>query len=214
MKLLFVGNSHTYYNDLPARVMELLAATGEKSHATMVTRGGKSLTFHASEPSALFNIRYGGYDTVIAQDRGASFDAAQFEEGAEALYQAATAAGSRFMLYMPWVLRDARDTQRVMTEAYLSFARKHGCRFAPCGETYTRLLSTLTLDDLYREDGNHATPLGTYIAAVTIFYTVTGRKRALDPTKIDDPGIAAGIAPALCAKIHTEACFVTRLFNG
>ena len=214
MKLLFIGNSHTYYNDTAAMVMALLEATGERTHVTMLTRGGKGLNYHMAEPSATFNIRYGGYDTVIAQDRGAAFDTALFREGAEALFHMSNDAGARFVLYMPWVLRDAHDTQRDMTEAYLSFARKHGCRFAPCGETFTRLLSTLSADDLYREDGNHATPLGSYAAAVTIFYTVTGRKRAIDPTKIQDPGILKGFDPALCKHIHTEACFVTRLFNG
>ena len=214
MKLLFIGNSHTYYNDTAALVMALLEATGERTHVTMLTRGGKGLSYHMADPSVIFNIRYGGYDTVIVQDRGGAFDAALFREGAEALFNMSNDAGSRFILFMPWVRCDARDTQRDMTEAYLSFARKHGCRFAPCGETFTRLLNTLATDDLYREDGNHATPLGSYAAAVTIFYTVTGRKRAIDPTKIQDPGILKGFDPAICARIHTEACFATRLFNG
>lgn len=214
MKLLFIGNSHTYYNDTAALVMKLLEATGDRSHVTMLTRGGKGLSHHVSEPSVAFNIRYGGYDTVIAQDRSAGFDRALFTEGAEALLRMSREANARFVLYMPWAPRDTREAQRDMTEAYLSFARKAGCRFAPCGEAFARLLNTLDVNDLYREDGNHATPLGSYVAAVTIFYTVTGRKRTLDPTKIADPGILQGIDAALCARIHTEACFVTRLFNG
>ena len=43
---------------------------------------------------------------------------------------------------------------------------------------------------------------------------MTGRKRTLDPTKIDDPGIADGFSPELCQKIHTEACYIARLYNG
>lgn len=214
MKLLFIGNSHTYCNDMPALVSALLEATGERAHITVLARAGKGLNYHMAEPSALFNIRYGNYDTVVVQDRGATFDSTAFHEGAEALLNLSTQANARFVLLMPWVRRDARDTQRDMTEAYLSFARKHGCRFAPCGEAFTRLLSTLAADELYREDGNHATLLGSYAAAVTVFYTVTGRKRAIDPSKIQDPGILKGLDPALCARIHTEACFVTRLFNG
>ena len=214
MKLLFIGNSHTYYNDMVALVSGLLEATGERNHVTMLTRGGKSLVFHKNEPATAFNIRYGGYDIVIAQDRASAFDPKEFADGATAIADMTEAAGARFLLYMPWALRDKREEQREMTEAYLSFARARGCRFAPCGETFTRLLSVLTLNDLYREDGNHATPLGSYAAAVTLFYAITGRKRTVDPTKINDPGIAAGYDPALCRRIHTEACFVTRLYNG
>ncbi len=214
MKILFIGNSHTYYNDLAATVKQLLEATGERVHVTMITRGGKTLAYHATDPAVLFNIRYGGYDLVIAQDRASAFEAATFEEGALALKKMAQEAGARFMLYMPWALRDNRAAQHDMTEGYLSFARREHCRFAPAGEVFTRLLTTEAPASLYRGDGNHATPLGSYAAAVTIFYTVTGRKRTIDPTAIADPGIAAGIKAELCQRIHKEACYTCRLYNG
>ena len=214
MKLLFIGNSHTYFNDVAGTVLRLLTATGEKSHVTMLTRGGKALTFHATDPAVAFNVRYGAYDVVIAQDRGSVFEPEAFEAGATAIGKMATAAGSEFMLYMPWAPRDNRAAQHDMTEGYLSFCRRGSYRFAPAGEVFTRLLQSLSPDELFREDGCHATALGGYAAAVTIFYTVTGRKRTLDPTKINDPGIADGISPELCQKIHTEACYIARLYNG
>ena len=214
MKLLFIGNSHTYFNDVAGTVLRLLTATGEKSHVTMLTRGGKTLSFHATDPAVSFNIRYGAYDFVIAQDRGSVFEPEAFEPGAMAIKKMTEKAGAEFMLYMPWSGRDNRAAQHTMTEGYLSFCRRERCRFAPAGEVFTRLLTGLSPDELYREDGNHATALGGYAAAVTIFYTVTGRKRTLDPTKIDDPGIADGISPELCQKIHTEACYIARLYNG
>ena len=215
MKLLFIGNSHTYYNDTAALVQQLLAATGTTAHVTMLTRGGKSLAFHKTEPATRFNILYGGYDVVIAQDIGSSFDPAIFTEGATAIKEMAENAGARFMLYMPWANRNKREQQPIMTESYLTFSKEQGCSFAPGGEIFTRLLSdgTLTLDELYNADTIHATPLGSYAAAVTIFYTLTGRKRTLDPVKLNDPGIKAGYDPALCRRIHTEACFVSRLYN-
>lgn len=214
MKILFIGNSHTYYNDMAHTVQRLFEAIGEKTHVTMLTRGGKPLTFHAQDPATPFNIRYGDYDVVIAQDRASSFDVPSFEEGAKALKDMADEANTRFMLYMPWALRDHRETQREMTEAYLSFCRRENCRFAPAGEVFTKLLATEPLDALYREDGNHATPLGSYAAAVTIFYTLTGRKRTINPEKINDPGISDGFDPALCAAVHAAACHVARLYNG
>ena len=67
---------------------------------------------------------------------------------------------------------------------------------------------------LYRDDGNHATPLGSYAAAVTVFYTVTGRKRVLNVQELQDPGVAAGIPAEMCQRIHTEACRTARLYNG
>jgi hypothetical protein len=67
---------------------------------------------------------------------------------------------------------------------------------------------------LYHDDGNHASPIGSYLAAVSIFYTVTGRKRIINVSDLADPGVAAGFDPELCQKIHTEACRMSRLYNG
>ncbi|MBQ8357920.1 MAG: hypothetical protein IJX39_08965 [Clostridia bacterium] len=214
MKLLFIGNSHTYYNSMPETVLRLLEATGQKVHVTMLTEGGKGLTYHASLPHTVFNIRCGKYDAIIAQDRATGFDPIQFKEGARALKELADKADTPFYLYMPWAGRDNRTAQRSMTEAYHNFCRSAGCLFAPAGEVFSRILLTESPELLYREDGNHATPLGSYLAAATIFYTVTGRKRIVNVSDLHDPGIESGFAPELCQKIHTEACRMTRLYNG
>ena len=213
MKLLFIGNSHTYYNDMPATVMSLLEQTATKAHVTMLTKGGKGLVYHAPTHAAAFNIRYGKYDAVIAQDRAKGFDPALFREGASALKQIADEAGVPLLLYMPWAGRDHREAQSVMTDTYLNFCKENGCALAPAGEVFTRLLTTEPADALYREDGNHATPLGSYAAAVTIFYTVTGRKRVIPVTE-KDPGIVLGLSSELCRRIHADACHTVRLYNG
>ena len=214
MKLLFIGNSHTYYNAMPQIVQELFAAVGQKVHVTMLTVGGKNLAYHAASHNALFNIRYGGYDAVIVQEKATGFEPGAFRDGAKLLKEMADAVGSAFYLYMPWAARDSRNLQNDMTDVYQQFCRANGCFFAPAGEVFGRLLLSQSADLLYREDGNHATPLGSYAAATTIFYTVTGRKRILKVTEIEDPGVKMGFPAELCQLVHTEACRTMRLFNG
>ena len=214
MKILFIGNSHTYYGSMPDVVRRLLEATGQKTHVTMLTEGGKGLVFLSGTPDTIFNIRCGGYDAVVAQDRASAFDPVQFRQGAKAIKDMADKAGSAFYLYMPWAGRDNRAAQHDMTEAYHAFCRANDCEMAPAGEVFGRLLLTERPEALYREDGNHATFLGSYAAAVTIFYTVTGRKRVINVNDIKDPGVAAGLLPELCQKVHTEACRTARLYNG
>lgn len=214
MKLLMIGNSHTYYNALPETLRQLLEATGQKTHVTMLAVGGKDLAFHATTQNAPFNIRCGGYDAVIVQDKATGFDPAELREYAKALKDMADAAGSAFYLYMPWAARDNRRAQSAMTDAYQEFCRGAGCAFAPAGEVFGRLLQTESPETLYREDGNHATPLGSYAAAVTVFYAVTGRKRILRVEDFEDPGVKMGFPIELCQRIHTEALRTVRLFNG
>ena len=214
MKLLFIGNSHTYYNSMPDLVRRLLEGTGQKTHVTMLASGGKNLVYHVGAYNAAFNIRCGGYDAVIAQDSASKFEAVAFAEGAKALFEMTEKAGSAFYLYMPWAARDNRQAQREMTDAYQEFCRAHKCFFAPVGEVFGKLLLTEPAESLYREDGCHATLLGSYVAAVTIFYTVTGRKRILQLDKENSLAAELGLPLDLCQRVHTEACRVVRLFNG
>ena len=214
MKLLFIGNSHTYYNAMPEIVMQLLEATGQKTHVTMLCEGGKGLSQHLISPATAFNIRCGKYDAVIAQDKASGFLAKDLSEAAKAMKEMADRAGSAFYLYMPWAKRDNRSEQHAMTDAYQEFCRTNHCCFAPVGEVFSRFLSTSVAELLYREDGCHTTPFGSYIAAVTIFYTITGRKRVIKVSDIRDPGIALGFDTDLCQRVHTEACHMMRLFNG
>lgn len=214
MKLLFIGNSHSYYNSLPETVFRLLEATGVKPHVTALAEGGKGLAFHAGSPNTLFNIRCGRYDAVICQDRGSSFDAVSFRESAKALKELTERAGARFFLFMPSAGKGNREAQRAMTESYLSFCHAYGCAFAPVGEVFSRFAGTDAADQLYREDGKHAATLGGYLSAVTIFYTITGRKRVINVATIKDPGVAAGLPVELCQRVHTEACHMARLYNG
>lgn len=214
MKLLFIGNSHTYYNSMPETVLRLLEATGQKSHVTVLTEGGKGLSYHVTSPATALNIRCGHYDAVIAQDKATGFDPASFRDGAKAIKDMADRANAAFYLYMPWAGRNKRNAQEGMTEVYHSFCRANGCQMAPAGEVFTRLLLTESADTLYHEDGNHASAIGSYAAAVAIFYTITGRKRIINVEDIQDPGVAAGFPPELCQHIHAEACRMSRLYNG
>ena len=214
MNLLFVGNSHTYFNAMPETVLKLFEATGQKATATMLVEGGKGLTYHVTSRLVPFAIRNGGYDAVIIQDRATGFDPTAFEEGAKALKEMADNANIPLYLYMPWAGRDNRAAQRTMTDAYDRFARANGCAVAPAGEVFTRILTREKPGLLYREDGNHATPFGSYLAALAIFYTLTERKRVMNVSRLNDPGIAAGFDPELCQRGHTEACHVSRIFNG
>ncbi len=214
MKLLFIGNSHTYYNAMPEIVRQLFEAMGQRVHITVLAEGGKNLAFHVNSPNAMLNIRYGAYDAVIAQDKAAGFEEISFRTAAAALREQAEKVGSAFYLYMPWTARDNRASQSAMTDVYQSFCRANKCFFAPAGEVFGRMLLTEPAENLYREDGNHATPFGSYVAAVTVFYTLTGRKRIIKVAEIEDPGKQMGFSEELCQRVHTEACRTMRLFNG
>ena len=66
-RVLFVGNSLTYGNDLPSIVEALAKARGKNMLADAVTLGGASLEDHWNDGTARRVIARGGWDVVVLQ---------------------------------------------------------------------------------------------------------------------------------------------------
>ena len=214
MKILFIGNSHTYYNELPRMVRDLFDSVGRHVEVVMETEGGKGVIYHCERKDALFNIRHGGYDVIVLQDKATNFSAEEFLQGMETITTLGLSqTDARRVLYMPWANREKPEEQAPMTAAYLTAAEKYNCILAPVGEIWHPLLKQYPELELYRPDGNHATPLGTYLAATTIFYTISGRTRALQPKDDDALITRLGLDPATCRLIHKAAAHGLRKFR-
>ena len=86
ISILFIGNSHTYYNDMPARVMQRAVDHGFDCRIAMLAHPGWYLDRHAGDPEAGFNIHYGSYDYVVLQEHAHPFDKLdKYHEAAEKL---------------------------------------------------------------------------------------------------------------------------------
>ena len=62
LRILFIGNSHTYMNDMPEMVAMRFRNHGYDCEVTMIAHGGWYLKQHVEEPDVRFNILYGHYD--------------------------------------------------------------------------------------------------------------------------------------------------------
>ena len=75
MNVLFVGNSHTFFNDMPrtfARLWE--AETGERIKPIMLCHGGMGFTWHLKEYFELrYDLLYGGFDYAFFQQKAHPF---------------------------------------------------------------------------------------------------------------------------------------------
>ena len=59
LNILFIGNSHTYYNDMPRLVKLRAIEAGYNCQVTMLAHPNWFLSQHAEEPEARFNILHG-----------------------------------------------------------------------------------------------------------------------------------------------------------
>lgn len=210
----FIGNSHTYYNDLPRMVSEIFASSGIDAHVSMQTEGGKDLLYHCARKDTIFNIVHGGNDYVVLQEVASSFDPSHFAEGLEKIKQnALDKSETQPVLYMIWANKDNRKYQPTITEAYRLGGEALNTPVAPAGEVWMKLLRGNKELSLYRDDGNHATPLGSYIAAACIFYAITGRERPVTLREDSQPHTRLDVELELAKKIHSEACRTAKKYK-
>ena len=67
LRVLFIGNSHTYVNDLPALVAQMAQATGSTLEYQTIARPNFGLMDHWAVGEAQEAIRRGGWDYVVLQ---------------------------------------------------------------------------------------------------------------------------------------------------
>lgn len=181
MKILFIGNSHTYFNDMPHIVSEdLMKQKGIYCETTMLAHGGWTLRQHVEEPQTRFNIIYGGYDYVVLQDSAHPF-AGQEEliAASKALNAFISAAGSIPVAYMTWTKKGDEAHQSEMTEAYTRMADEIGAVLAPVGEKWYSYMKEHPDAQLYAEDGQHASMIGSSLAAQTIVDAIIADREAV-----------------------------------
>ena len=185
MRVLFVGNSHTYYNDMPYLFAELLRASGRAAEIAMLTRGGESLSGHAANEQTRFNILYGDYDWVILQQVSSGFPPlAEYLEALQILTAWCREAGSRCGLFMNFAAPTGTPPLAQMRTVVLAAAQRLSLPVARVGEAFAQA-AALPGVELYDADRHHPSPAGSYLIALTMLRDLIG---------IDVRGLPAALA--------------------
>ncbi len=70
-RVLFLGNSFTYVNDLPSTFAQLAESAGRPVQVAMVAGGGETLAQHAASSDSLDKIASQGWTYVVLQEQSA-----------------------------------------------------------------------------------------------------------------------------------------------
>ncbi len=214
ISILFVGNSHTYVNFVPAIVMDLFKDIGVEANCVMTTVGGKCMEFHYHFESTQFNIIYGKYDYVVLQNKASFFDPDNYMEyGSKIFDEYLSKSTAQPVIYQAWAHKSEPYNQPAMTKATVDLATKYHVPLAPAGEAFWKARKLRPEPELYKPDENHATPTGSYLAACTIFYALTGRKIALPVNEGGEPHTRLGIDTKLARKLNRVALETYKQFN-
>lgn len=189
MRILFIGNSHTYYNDMPHLFANLCREKGMQAEVTMLAHGGKGWDFHLEEPEVRFNILYGGYNAVILQHTAHPMgDLSVMDQCGQKLIQWVKDAGARPILYMTWTTKaDGEAAQPGMSSAYRRLQQETGCELAPVGERWWAFHAQHPEIELYDADGQHASLDGSKLAASVLAETLCHNATPVSPGTKREP---------------------------
>lgn len=173
--VLFVGNSHTYYHEMPQMVVQLAEAADRELSLTIdqSTASGVSLEWHWNHPPTRERIAEGNWDAVVLQERsgGPLEDKASMHEYARRLHGEITEQDAETIFYMTWARTYQPGTQPDITRAYTEIADELNGTLSPVGDAWKRALDEDDDLRLHAPDGRHAAPPGSYLAAC-VFYTL------------------------------------------
>ena len=193
MKLLFIGNSHTYMNDMPELAREMIEnVTGENCEVFMLAYSARSLKWHMGEEyfSERFNILHGGYDYCIIQEQAHPLP----EEDDTITYagkiiELCKKTRTKPVIFETWAEKEKPENQEDMNRRYHNLSKNQGVLLAPIGEVWDGVkneLKNLSDADLYWTDGAHASAIGDYLISMVLAKVITGKLPSDDFLKAYD----------------------------
>ena len=206
-RILFVGNSYTYVNDLPTVFRHLARAAGENIETAMVANGGETLAQHVSSADALATLD--GSTLAVRRAPGAERDSLdrilpreRVLPGRAQPRRQRPADGATPVLLETWAHEtgwsdyalDYGSMQAALDQGYSTIAGQLGVALAPAGQAWQTALRIDPSITLWQADGSHPTLAGTYLAACVLFTRVFGRSPVGNP---DSEGLPAGLVQML-----------------
>jgi len=210
-KILFIGNSLTYTNQLPIvlAALALNSQTCSELKVGEVVQGGATLEQLFNGPSAVNAIRTDGpWTEVVLQDQSTTPITAPAEtaEYVDKFAQEIKKVNAQPVLFETWSVNGQMSSQQpALKNAYLQAAGSSRGLFVPAGEAFSICLSTHPEIELYADD-RHPNQAGTYLAACVFYRKIFGRSPVGLPSTLSAAGISvANLNPRVAAVLQQIA---------
>jgi hypothetical protein len=171
VRVLFVGNSLTYFNAMPSLVGKILANSIPRidMRSEMLAQGGATIRDHLIAGVVQRTLKATHFDVVVFQELG-GFPACPSDfrgcsdspNAIEEMVSVIKAAGARPIWFSTW--QPSRDAQERLSAGAESLARKLHIDVADAGALIYRYIDENPAAPILRSDG-HPQPLGSWIIA-------------------------------------------------
>jgi hypothetical protein len=177
LRILFIGNSLTYANDLPAAVQHLGQSDPNRVVVvSSVTEGGFSLEDHWNRGDAQRAIASARWDLVVLQQGPSALPESRVNLIDYATRFAAEIRknAARPALYMVWPGLDREAEWSAVSASYTAAAAAVDGLLLPAGEALRAVRAEAPSISLFEADGFHPSVAGTYGAALVIYARAAG----------------------------------------
>ena len=198
IRVLWLGNSYTFVNNLPELVNELSIGTDKIVMSESICPGGCTLFQHVASSTSLNAIRKGGWDYVVLQEQSQLPSIDYYRHNAmrpayQTLYDTIMLYNpeAKVVGYMTWGRRfggqqcvnfgeglycsadfvDFNHMQDTMSVAYCENAYATDSYVSPVGDAWKEALSQNDEIVLHSSDDSHPSYEGSYLAAC-VFHAV------------------------------------------
>ena len=190
MRILMLGNSYTFTNDLPAMLEQLTGA-----EVTAHTRGGARLAEQRNlntqmGAKTLAALEQETWDYVVLQEMSNApiTSREKFQNNVSALCEKIRAAGAEPVLYATWAYQEGgkqlasfgmpyEELYRALTDSYREAAERNRALIAEVGTAFYEQSRTV---NLYAPDGSHPNAEGSRLAAQVIAQTILNHRKEGD----------------------------------
>lgn len=178
-KILFVGNSYTYFWNLPQTVEAMAREKAFPLEARQSTSGGTHWGHHwrgERDLKSREKIENGNFSGVVFQNHSMS----ALNRVDSMFYFGSLFAGlvkskeADMYLYMTWAREWNPYMQSEISEQYMALAEKIGAKIVPVGPAWERARQLRPGFPLYDDDQSHPSPLGTYLTACVFYGMFSG----------------------------------------
>lgn len=223
-KVLFVGNSYIYSNNMPQMLEQLCTAMGDTLMHSSSTPGGQTLEGHSTDPTTQNLIASDNWDIVIIQEQSQrpAFPQSQVATDtypyATSLYNDVKANNScsEVMFLMTWGRKNGDASNCVfhppictylgmqgeLRYSYIKMAQDNNSSVAPVGAAWKVVRDSFPTLELYVPDESHPNVAGSYLEACVLYASMFHKSPV-------GTSYLGGVAAADAAKLQRIAAMVT-----
>lgn len=207
VRVLFLGNSLTYTNDLPRTIADMAKSVDATPLVyRVIAKPNYALEDHFND-GLEGAINGKGWQFIVMQQGPSSLAAsgAHLTAWTTAINTLAVAAGARSALYQVWPAGGDPATFAAVRNNYRAAAVAVNGMFIPAGQAWLEVWEEDPQVGLYSADFFHPSPLGTYVAALVHFEMLYDRPATELPDIARVNGRRLNVPAATVAMLQEQA---------